>query len=79
MKVQWQKSYSGNVLLVEAEKRHHIHQVGLSKHLKVVLESQALDPMAVKRFLVNTVLVTELGLEQSSPSKGSFCVAGVLI
>jgi len=73
--VPWQKRYSGDVLLVEAEKRRHIHQVGLSKHLEVVLESQALDPIlgvAVKRFLMNLVLVTERGLVQSSPSKGSF-------
>ena len=73
--VPWQKSYSGDVLLVEAEKWHHTHQVDLSKHLEGVLESQALDPIlgvAVMMFLVNWVLVTQLGWVQSSLSKGSF-------
>ena len=63
------------MLLVEAEKRRHTHQVDLSKHLEGVLESRALDPIlgvAVMMFLVNWVLAAQLGWVQSSPSKGSF-------
>ena len=59
-----QKNQSGYVLLVEAEKGHHTHQVDLSEDLERVLESQALDPIlgvAVIMFLVNWVLVTQLG------------------
>ena len=52
------------MLLVEAEKGHYTHQVDLSEDLERVLESQALDPIlgvAVIMFLVNWVLVTQLG------------------
>ena len=66
---------SGDVMLVEAEKWRHTHQVDLSKYLEGVLESQALDPIlcvAVMMFLVTWVLVTQLRWVQSSLSKGSF-------
>ena len=66
---------SSDVMLVEAEKWRHTHQVDLSKHLEGVLESQALDPIlgvAVMMFLVTWVLVTQLRWVQSSLSKGSF-------
>ena len=72
---------SGDVMLVEADKWRHTHQVDLSKHLEGVLESQALDPIlgvVLMMFLVNWVLVTaSLGTVQ--PLQGEFCETGVLI